>query len=695
MTFIEVLDKIISELEAKSNNTDKKEAISSDINTLKKCRSALENEEEFISVDFTEVFNILEREGIDISNIVKYIDEVKDVINMKKSLNLEGNFYSPEQVSALEDLRNRIIELGVNLELRLSEIEEDKKSLDDLEKLKELRSILLGVGRKKYYTDINALLDNIDYESLSDEEFESMTNLFFNTRNFRLNQGLNQEELEDVISLFKEYLSPREFEKYEPRKEKGLFLKLLKDYAPEITTKIDLFEARQILEFLKSVGILEKFERKALLKIALYGKYDYLEEYYYKISGEEKFNTGAYFTDTLSCLWINNSKTKRTPFGKSKTGSSKKTGKSLSGDIPSLNDEQFEKSIEILRANSHLFEDEDEISTIDSHIYAKIANGEQKGLIGKLLRIILETPWACYKNNSLLGMFNLGQVYRLPISVLGYGDIEKKIHLAIELGLLNPPMDDLYRQFDKDSELNSKFMALKSQNGIFNNTIRNYFARNMSVLAVTDINTYGFLLDRLLKMGPAEFYGDYFFSKSISGMRDKASIDEDMSSSIPKKVRINEDTLKEEEYLDKDEFIKENFVSESDFVSQVPYAEWYFEEIDSFEEEDKNDLSSDKPYYDESVFNDELIEYLESNFRVVDTLTQNDAEIKMKNPYVYNINGRLYSRFRVLRYASILLRSHAQLDDDMLLSALCHNTFVKQEELDNLKSLLSERTMKI
>ena len=67
--------------------------------------------------------------------------------------------------------------------------------------------------------------------------------------------------------------------------------------------------------------------------------------------------------------------------------------------------------------------------------------------------------------------------------------------------------------------------------------------------------------------------------------------------------------------------------------------------------------------------------------------------IRLENQFLYNINGRLYSRFRVLRNASILRSIYGKLDNDMLLTSFCKGTFVKQEQYDYLVNLLEERNL--
>lgn len=679
MSFIDTLNGIINDLEQKYNesNLEGKETIFDDIKLLEECKEALNDDEKIVNFNFDKVFEIFNNEGISNNELVKYINEIKDVITMKKTLNLTNNFYSNEQLDALEELKTKLDELLVKLKEETSELSEFFKTKEDIDKLKELKNILEGVGKKKYYTGIDTLLENLDYENMSDEEFSSMTDLFFETRNFKVNQGLNKEELEDVMNLFKEFLAPKEFDIY--NENGGYFAKLIKNYADEVTTKIDIYEAREILSFFKEKGVLERFERKALLKIALYGSLDYIKKLYEEKSNNGLLDTDAYFTDQLARLWINGSKTRKTPFRINRHSSSSDSDKSsdskdhsLFKEISGADDEQFMKNLELLKKNSYLFEEETDLDSIDTHIFAKINSIRNDEKLYTLFDLLMNGSWKIYKNNNLFGVFSLGEVYKIPINIIRLVDLEDKIHLAIELGLLNPPMDEIFRQYDKDFELNDKFLKLKSQRGIFNNTIRNYYARNMSILAITDKNSYGYLMHKLFTEGPLEFYR-YFFSERKTGQRDDSGIRDDIERNAP----------------DKAEFNNTHFIDNS----IIPNFTLYDRDIDDYIEEDKNDLNPKKEYFDKEILNDEKIQFLEENFKVIDLVSSNDEMIRLENQFLYNINGRLYSRFRVLRNASILRSIYGKLDNDMLLTSFCQKTFVKQEQYDYLVNLLEERNL--
>ena len=82
-----------------------------------------------------------------------------------------------------------------------------------------------------------------------------------------------------------------------------LYEKLIRDHKNEVSSKIDLDNAREILQFFKDKNILNEFKRTALLKITIYGKAEYIKETVYpEIMADP--SKDIFFEDDLASVWI-------------------------------------------------------------------------------------------------------------------------------------------------------------------------------------------------------------------------------------------------------------------------------------------------------------------------------------------------------------------------------------------------------
>ena len=81
----------------------------------------------------------------------------------------------------------------------------------------------------------------------------------------------------------------------------------------------------------------------------------------------------------------------------------------------------------------------------------------------------------------------------------------------------------------------------------------------------------------------------------------------------------------------------------------------------------------------------ELIQYLENNYSVYDQAMQDGKTVDIKNEYLYKFGDILISRYKVLSNASILKDIYKVLDNDMLLTCICKDSFLEKDDIEQIK----------
>lgn len=673
MNILNELDKKIDELKSLANNDRDRILLDEEKKIVLECIEALKNDEVFYNYDFGSIINILNMENITIEDIDRYIKEIKETIEIRKIIFTQN--FSPKQVNARNELTSEVNNLNRSLDERIDALNQNVGLKEEVVNLEDMRNILNNTGKKKYYDEkmFEAFYKQFDWENMSDEDFKSTIELFKNTRNFQGKVSKKTENFDDVINLFKEFFNEKEFDVNSKFKYDGLMYKFIKKYSAEICASIDLENAREILSFFKEKGILDEFERQSIVKICTFAESDYVMKLYEDIMKNNPDFLEMYFTDSFTKTWINTeSSVRRSKFRTTKSGNDSEE-KTLYSSCQGVNNEEVKENIKLLKKYNYLFSDKYDMSNIGAHLRVlTMPNSELKEELANLNYLISSHTWALKKNLNLLEEFNIGSV---PVSALTKGDLENKIHLAVELGLLNPPMSDVFRKVDKDIITNERFLSLKSQANISNNTIRNYFARNVAVLASLDINRFGFLFYRLRDLGYTDFY-NYFFHETRTGTRATAQIEEDMKRNMK----------------DKDAFILENFISDVyDKYIGNKYNE--YDVVISNYNEDSKKQNGNFEYYDDSILEDDLIRKLEENYRVIDVLNSGDETVDNKNEFLYKFDDVLISRLKVLKNASILKKRYGYLNQDMLLSSIVRNSFITEDAFNKIKESVEERNV--
>lgn len=645
---IEELKKIISDSE--ESNKKEKSIIQEQIRLLEECESVSNDEEKMIGFDFSKVLNLIEQFGYDNKTILKTIEDIKNVLSIRKQLKMseEELPLDEKQIFEYKKLINKLKEVKEDLNKKLNQlpdVEDIKKKISDLE---GLLKVFQGGFRRKYYTIemFNTFCEVFDIFHLPPEQAHELLGLFYNTSNLKIRQNVDEVNIEEVISLFAEFFVDTSFKLYE---------KLIRDHKNEVSSKIDLDNAREILQFFKDKNILDKFKRTALLKITIYGKAEYIKETVYpEIMADP--SKDIFFEDDLASVWIKEKGKSNYRTSTFRRNGGRKKGQEtelLSPSSYTVDYDEFRQNVELLRENSNLFGDKFNLDDPGANIAIKTL-----------------PVWVLKKNIELCKLFGLGSISSLPATCVINGNLEDKIHLAIELGLLNPPLNSRFRMIDKDIVRSEQFQTNYNRKKIYNQSIRNYFQRYLGMLGITTINEYAYMFYILKEHGYIEFYNE-FFSEAHAGKANRAFIEQ------VKEIATDKDKI--------DGLVSNNFLIDyySNYIDN--YGE-YDEILNEYNDEDKTSEYNGENYFSRDILEDPLIKELESNNTVIDFVTQNDEEVERMNEFVYMFDDRIISRYKVLHNASILKSMYGYLSRDMVLTSIVRNSFLDSDSFQKIYS---------
>ena len=669
---IKSLNDTVSQL-LESNLSDKQN-LEASLVLIDEYKKILLDEDLIVNADFSNLLEFLRNQNIDVDKFSKTLQEIQQVINVKKLVNMPDLSFSESQVTSLNELKTHLDTLKNDISTKLEEINTHNVNQDSIQNLEDLKKILTNSGKKKYYTEemFEAFSNTVDWNGISDEEFDIIINSFYKTRNLHGKQSREIEDFNNIVELYKDFLDEKEFDE----NREGNFIHLLKEYQKLVEVYIDLDNSREILEFFKEINILNRFGRNALLKVSLFADSEYVKELYNKIMEEYPDELEIYFEDITATLWIcNEVNVKKRKFRTGKGESDKDKNYNFYSQCHQTTEEEFRRNVDYLRKNADLFEDKFDVGNFGAHLKTKLMDPVELDYFTSLLKTVTSSTWDFRKNIDLFNQFNFGDFYKIPISALDHGNLENKIHLGIELGLLNPPMDIYSLEGEKDINNSGRFLKNSTHSKLSNNSIRDYFKRYVSVLALYDINSLGFLAYKLDKLGQTEFY-NYFFHERLTGRRDKENIDRDMERLVD----------------DKNQFIMDNFIT--DFYNQ--YIDKYDEYdviISNYNDSLKLADNEGVPYFDDSILDDELIKELEDNYTITDSLVSGDDIVEIKSNFHYKFGNQLISRYKVLHNADILKKEYGYLDKDMLLTSIVRNSFLSENSFNDIKDAVMKREM--
>lgn len=662
MTTIEAIDEKITSLNEIINNfneadLEELDEVKAQLLILKECEQVFADEEILSSYDFSKVIEMLEDNDLGFDDLSKTLKDIQNIIKIRRELNVSDKEvpFAVSQVKAFRVFVEKFSELKNRLNNRYTELSKSTSSKSRLESMESLKKLLEGKGRRKYYTEsmINDFFDEFDLLNMNPKEAKDILSGFFDTKNLNSRHSAVKANYEDILDLYREYVS-----------DFNVMESLLDKHRKEIVSKIDLDNTREILEFFKKEGILDKFKKTTLLQISVFGKANYIiNDLYPKIKSKPVNKQKQYFNDTLATVWVKQPGTgnhRGGTFNYLYSSNPNNNKKSLYSRCHSVDIDELEENIKYLKANNNLFDPSFQIDLISED-----AEG---------MRLKRMPTWLLKKNVELCKLFGLGYLTELPFSLVDQIDIEDKIHLAVELGLLNPPMTPEFIGMEKDIVNNYKFEKNVSKKNIYNQSIRNYFQRYASLLNKIPINEYAYMFSDLNKLGYIGFYNN-FLSSAKAGQADRSYLES------AKEITNNPTAMKE--------LVANNFMNE-----------WYPDKIDNYYEYEsvitekntllKTGVADKQDYYDYTILDDPLIQKLEEHC-VYDTITSNDQIIQNKNEYIYLFNNRIISRYKVLHNASLLKEEYGYLDEDMLMTSIVRNSFIDPKSYDLIESTVRER----
>lgn len=637
MAILDVLNRKIDEL--KNNSPTELESLNKNLDTVKEALEALDDDEKLISYDFNMAINLVNRnvKTFGIIDFKKCINDVKNVLIIRNKF-VNSLTLSDNQSHDINCFKEKLIELKKYLEELIIDYEKGKVNENLISNLDSFKELLEGDGTFSYEM-LESFFEVVDYDTLSYKDIKELSDLILEAKTRKI-EDKKRVKVKEVISLLQEYYGPN-------FKTSGVI-----NYRDEICSRIDLDNARKILEFFRKEKILKDFFYTAILQIVVYGKYEFIKDFYFeKVLPKKDKIKKLYFNDTMSCLWINENSSRRRYSNYIKTSNDKKRECTLYSTIADVSDDDFWENVRLINENNEILCDKFDVGNIDN------------------LWVLTKPTWLIKKNLELFKLFGFSKV---KISAIAQNDVEEKLHLTTELGLLNPPRNSIFNEIEEIVPRYEEFEAIGKKRKKDNGSILNYYERNATQISSTSFREYIYWFYKIQRSSKEEFY-QCFFSKKKAGTRATSglmSIDDEMIVSSSESMN---------------DLIKDNFIV--DYTPLINRYDVYKQTLDEFYNSEKSD-DFDK-YYDESILSDVVLESIE-RFKVKDEVFIDGRKRITDNPYVYVFDKTIISRYKVLHNLTVLKDKFAYIDEDMLLSAIVYNSYMNLETFE----MISERIRK-
>ncbi len=659
MTTLDALNGRILELNEKLKQLydakiSEEKKMSEELSIIEECKRVIGDEDKLIHYDFKGAVELLDKYENGIDNLMKIISDIQNALSVRQELklNVDDLPLAENQLFTLSKFMDSLLRIKKKLEEKRKELEIAPKEEETVGKLEELKRVLEGNGRKKYVTEgmFSTFYNEFDVRGLPLDDVSMLLDDFYQTRNISMKVSKEKVDIGNVVQLFREYFNDDNMR---------YFKKLLVDHTEEVERDIDLSSAQEVLEWFKEKELLNKFMRNTLFKIVVYGNVDYIRDIYSKIVDSEGNIDDVYFKDDLATIWVKeNSSLKRAPhaFRTSRGKSTKSSSNTLFRSCHSIDYNEFIKNVQTLQKYRDILDENLDVDDIGANVH-----------------VTTLPNWILEKNLSLCNLFGMGTVSKVALSCIDRGNIEDKIHLAIELGLFNPPRSQKFLEMDKNIVKNDVFLQKNNDEKVYNQSIRNYFQRFSSVLAFKSINEYAYLTYKLSTLGYEDFYNE-FFSNHRAGAASAEIFSNVEWEMISDRERMNE------------------------FVSEKFMTDWYSELIPHYDEYDMaisdavetKTIDDENPYFDESILAEPLLQEMEAKYSVIDLVEQNGEIVEQKNPYVYLIGDVLISRYKVLRNVSILKTLYSSLKKEMLITSIVRNSFLDSNAFQTIQNEVKE-----
>lgn len=538
---IKSLYKEYNRINNKSNNSLDKDIVNNLITFVVNVRNDESTLLNYSMDNIKEMFsNVYKNEDYD--NIVEEFRIISIILKGKYENNLNIDLSDNQKKvfnKALSKINRYALKLVEKIKYNESVYEENKEYLDNIE-----FDILLLEELE------NKVRDKNSKEVLSKEDFETFYKMFIDDEN------LSFLERRDLLLSFKEYNDKKiqnrsneiDFDKLNELKD--LFRKYgvdekidkcINKHEYEVSNNVDLNNVVEILEFMKSVNILKRFELSTLLGICLDGTKESVENTYNKIVSMNK--NCKMFYDT-SGVWIDNipkevKKRKKTHYVR---------GREKEVNYASIN---HEISLEELLENEKFLTDLGYDVSIANEKSAKT----------------LKTPNYKIRENyellKLYGILDVNEPENFSTSAFAFSNIDDKCDKFIELGLLNG--SDMVKY-----------------------PYSNYIAKYPSAISFMRNEIY-MLLYKLKKDKNLSEYYDTIFSQFIEGRLSPKVYKEKLGYKLNSESEIEE--FKIDNFIEQTDYINNSNIYEEVILSNMPinYDESVLEipEIKQLEENNK------------------------------------------------------------------------------------------------------------
>ncbi len=622
--------------------------------------NSLTDEEKFFGSDFEKVISLISGHDLEVQEITRTIKGVKNLIDMKSEGIYDGP-YHPNQIKQLSDFALELKKLKDKLleeQKKINNNEETELLMLELESLKN--ELLNPRKRKDISVDMaESLYNGYDIVNADPKEIEDLFEGLYAVQGGRIRKVVQRADFNDVLKLYREFLSPEKI---------GLVEDLLRVYRDEVTANIDLENSRAILEFFRDVNILESFERRILVNITLYGDSEYVKVIYERIVSNPSYDREIYFQDLLSSAWICQERRHKKPTSGIRSSNGVRVNeKSLISDCFNFTFDDFKKNADLLLDNIDILGLENP-QILGAHLRAQTLSTEAYKQNEGFISVLNDNTGDFRKNVAVGRILGLGKKYKLPVSFFK-SDIEDKLHLLIELGLLNPPMTDEFIKYEDSIPLTDRFI-----NNHPNENIRNYYSRFMSKFTnLTDADC-DYLFIKLHDLGPEEFYKG-FFSVNKAG--------EGRGAYITERATVSREDI--------DGMVANKFVKDW-YPAYINNFDRYNLDISDYNEYIKYASDAPTTYYDESILEDPLIKKLEEKHCILDKVVEDSVLREEKNNSVYMFGNTIISRHKVLKNASILKKKYGFLNEDMLLTSIVRKSYLTEEAFQSIYDETYERS---
>lgn len=190
-----ILDTINNKInEYRINSPEVLEKINKILDIINSTLDALKNNESIVDYDFSIAINLVDHNvnSFGIIDLKKGIDDIKNTLEIKRKFNLDYLTLSEDQNRVIEFFIGRLEILKKDLNVQINEQSKKRISDEIFENLDDLRKLLEGNGRRKYYTYdmLESLFQIIDYDSLTYSDMQELVNALSIAKNN------NEQEIE-------------------------------------------------------------------------------------------------------------------------------------------------------------------------------------------------------------------------------------------------------------------------------------------------------------------------------------------------------------------------------------------------------------------------------------------------------------------------------------------------------------------